>query len=381
MTKKARIRVLLFLFVLALALILAVAFGITYIFGLRATWEFSIAHNFNTLPQSLVHTTEGGAFIADHNSTSFVNVNGQAAFQHIHNIYNPVLIGRGAYAAVIESRGQVAHVYNAGGRVYTVNTPSPIRAFALSYTGYLGIIMHSNNGYDIQIHSAVGMPFYGRHVDQFISPVALDISKDGRYIAISYVDINDARMNSLIKFIFFDSAAFNIQALQEDGQVDGIFASHADNPNQIMGYLRFVTSNRLMAISDSRIALIDPHNNAQILWEIELNNRISRIVKEDGWFAVAYGEQLINRSGYSHDTVVVYNMQGNVMMRHSSVAVEAISAFGDLLMISGGGRSYIYNVQNGEELAALSSVGDMRLINNRATLELLSIEARILNRD
>jgi len=157
-------------------------------------------------------------------------------------------------------------------------------------------------------------------------PMLTAICADSRVLAISYLDINDARINSFVNFAYIDRVFTSAQAL-EDGHMDNIFAAHRDNPDQIIGAMSFMDNGHLVAMSDTRIYGIDPASGTA--WEMPLNNMINRHYFGSDWFVVAYGENLLNRVGYAAGTVAAYDAMGRRLFEFAAAGII------DSLVISG----------------------------------------------
>lgn len=362
------------LFIVALVIVAFDAMGLVHIFVFNNILSIVSYNKLELVAGSQVHTTSDGIFIANRSYISFIDKNRNEIFRHYYSMINPVITARGSYVAVIENFGHIVHVYNTNGLVYTVDMGHSISSFSLSKNGYIALIAYNMGGYDIQVHNAHGMPFYGRHVDSFVSPVAVDISPDGIYIAISYIDINDAIVNSIIKFIHLDSNRLTYE------NVDGVFAVSMYNPNQIIGKIHFVDNTRLVAISSSRIFMVEPHNNANISWEIKLNNRINSISIENNWFAVAYGSAFINHLGHEAGSINVYNMHGQKIFSPPLKHAQNMHSYQDLLLVNNLYGFNIYNINNQNLVIQEIYAGDnFKLLGNDAILEILGTNARILH--
>jgi len=346
------------LVVAAAALIISEATGMTQTVAgfLNPAMHFVetayVSHEAGSGPQ--IHATSNGFFLATRDSIRFHNADGTEIFRHVHNAANPVLFGRGDYAAIVEHNGRAINVYNTEGRLYTIPTDMPIASFSLSVQGFAVIIMQSGSAHYIEFYNNLGVLFYyGRHVEENIVPMLADISHDGRFMAISYLDINDAAMNSFIRFISFDR-----------GGADGIFAESLHNPDQIIGEMRFMENGNLIVISDRRIFAVNSAD-ASTIWEFPVNNRISRVAFSDNWFAVAYGSGLLNRNGYAPGTVIGYNAFGTRLFAYAAPGVaDSLASCGNNLIVGMGGH-----------FTALSQAGQtlwqLTLPNNVLSLSML----------
>ena len=290
-----------------------------------------------------IHATDGGFFLATRDAMRFHNADGAEIFRHPHVMANPTLFGRGGYAAILERGGRLFHVYNAQGLIYTIATDRPITRFALGPQGFAAVMTDGGNGiHNIGAYDNFGARLlYGSSADKNIMPLLMDISHDGHVLAISYLDINDAQMNSFISFVSIDSS-------HHVGATD-IIAENRYNPGQIIGTMRFLADGSLVVVSDTRIFILN--SVAATIWETPLNNRVTHVDFADNWFAVAYGDAMLNSSGYAPGTVVGRNAFGNEIFEHimPGRAVRHMRAQGGSIVVG----------CNDGHMAAFSSAGQV----------------------
>ena len=302
-----------------------------------------------------IHAADGGFFLATRDAMRFFNADGAEIFRHGHGMGNATLFGRGGFAALLEHGGRLFHVYNAQGRLYSITTDAPIVRFALGVQGFSVVMMDGGNGiYYIEIYDNFGtMTYYGLSVDENILPMLMDISHDGRVLAISYLDINDAEMNSFISFVSIDGSHIG---------ADYIFAENRHNPGQIIGAMRFLADGSLAVVSDTRIFVLN--RAAATLWEKELGNRFTHVEFADNWFAVAYGDGMLNRAGLTPGTVIVYNAFGTELFAHNvpGGVVRHMQAIGGNLVVGCGNGHFTAFSGTGQVLWELTIPSNVQAI-------------------
>jgi hypothetical protein len=326
-----------------------------------------------------IHAAEEGFFLATRDAMRFHNADGAEIFRHGHAMGNPTLFGRGGYAALLEHSGRLFHVYSGQGLLYSIPTGAPITRFSLGPQGFSAVIMDGSSGsgiYQIEIYDNFGtMIYYGLHVDENILPMLMDISHDGRVLAISYLDINDAQMNSFISFVSIDGSHVG---------ADYIFAQNRHNPGQIIGAMRFLADGSLAVVSDTRIFVLN--GAAATVWEKELDNRFTHVDFGDNWFAVAYGDAMLNRPGVPPGTVIAYNAFGTELFVHSTPAgaVRHMQAMGSNLVVGWGDGYFAALSAAGQVLWELTLPGNVQDIgmmgNGNNVVSLSPTQTNVLRR-
>ena len=354
--------------VLAALLLVIEAMGLTHVItGLFST-EMSIiqigaiTYEAGSSPQ--LHGTADGFFLITRNSVRFIYADGVEGFRDSHPLTNPVLFGRGEFAAIVEQGGSVVQVYNTSGLMHRIAVGGPVISLALGTTGYFSVITHiADTGiYNISAYDNLGRLLVGGpHPYPSIVPMLMDFSRDGNTLAISYLDINDAQINSTINFVFTRQADYLAHSYTH-----GIFASSLSNPGQIIGAMRFMQNGNLVAISDTRIFAVEPSSGLTI-WENPVSNRITWFYIGRDLIVVTYGEALLNRHGSRPPgTVSVYNQNGENLFTHTMAAgrIDIAASCGNSVVVGVDGHFTAFSRSGAVlwEYALPNNVSDIVLI-------------------
>ena len=298
--------------------------------------------------------TTDGFFLATRDAMRFYNADGAEVFRHGHGMSNPTLFSRGGYAAVLEHNGRIFNVYNDRGLMYSIVTDVPIVRFALGGQGFAAVMMYGRHGiYEIEVYDNFGTrTHYGRHTDENIVPMLMDISHDGSVLAISYLDINGAQMNSFIGFFSIDGSHAGAESM---------FAASSYNPGEIVGAIRFLADGRLVVLSDGRIFVLD--RAAATAWETPLNNRVTHVEFSDLWFAVAYGDAKLNRVGRPSGTVAAYNSFGiQLFVYRAPDRVTSLNTRGGNIVVGSAGGHFVALSDTGQVLWELTLPGNVQSV-------------------
>ncbi|MCL2285478.1 MAG: DUF5711 family protein [Firmicutes bacterium] len=227
-------------------------------------------------------------------------------------------VARGDIIAVGEqSGGRSVHVFNPSGLMFTAEFDDPIVSFFVNETGFLSVILQTSFGYRIYVHNQqsirAGVPLYSQNIaDALVFPLAVDVSENGRYIAVAIVDVNVWKTTT-IQFRYIndsDARAAGVDVHQ------GLFA--AVMLEELIYTIRFMADNRLIIATPSEIRcyqiITRPYlvSEPQRAWTINLQNELSHI-GFDGNRHLVYvtGDRHLNTlNGSSVGTVYIVNMNG-----------------------------------------------------------------------
>ena len=235
-----------------------------------------------------------------------------------HNSFSfnrPLAVARGDIIAVSEmERGRLIHVFNADGPLFSTSFDDPVLSFNVNAAGFLSVIVQYEGGYGVYVLNSYQTlssdPVFTwsvfRHDQDLIHPIFAEVSDDGRYIAIAYVDLN-TRVTTTIEFRY-------INQWDAWGTEMGLFA--AEIFDGIVLAMRFMSGNRLLVMTGDRIICFQvgpARMQLDSLWTNQLENRIDFIeFYGDSHFVLAIGDRLVGTfgEGYPIGTIHIYNMNG-----------------------------------------------------------------------
>lgn len=257
--------------------------------------------SFAIIKNDYVHCTKDG-----------VKYNGGAKWNETYTIDKPTMISEGNIVAVCEFNNKAIYVFNEKGKMYSQTTQAPIVQFALNKSGYLAVITKENGKYDIYLYNPNGDIVTARmsgndENEKGIFPIAVDISEDGKCMAISYLETSDTIYRSKILFIGIGREA---ELENSDSLISGI---HKDN--EIIFSLSY-KGDTLIAVSDKSILAID--STLKEKWSINLTNEIAALdFSNEKNIVVAFGDKLPVQNSFEPNTVVWYDLSGKQLSEYT----------------------------------------------------------------
>jgi hypothetical protein len=294
---------------------------------------------------------------------------GESRLHYTFNLRQPILHGRGQYAAVSEGeRGRVIYVFDPNGRAFTEIFDHSIHTFTINRTGILSVILQLDDGYAIYVFNRMsnGEPLFRRYIrDAGIIPTLAEISDDGRYIAVGLLDVRNFMTSKLqIGYTY-----------RGDGWgTDGIFFEHNFQDEMIFN-IRKTANNRLVAVTDAQIVVYtrDANDAVSITATIPLHNRLVEMAfDEEGRFAVALGSPLLNMpDAEPAGTVNIYDINGTLTGNHRAGRPVTHLSMGHGAVIVGTDRNFHALNQQGAqiwEFIALQDTRDFIFLENSDTV-------------
>jgi hypothetical protein len=202
-------------------------------------------------------------------------------------------------------------VFGPNGRVLSEVFDYPVHTFSVNQNGFLSVILQMPDGYAVYVfhRNITDANRYRRYIRETINPgifpVHSEVSPDGRYIVVGFIDVNN-RLDSMIQFAF----TYRGDAWGTDY---GIFGGYTFE-DQMLLYMRMTADNRLVAVTDAQIAVFTRREERTVekTVTIPLHNRLEQLAfDEEGRFAVALGSGSLNApEAEPLGTVHIYDANG-----------------------------------------------------------------------
>jgi hypothetical protein len=266
-----------------------------------------------------------------------IKYNGSSNWNETYTMQNPIMMSEGNIIAVGEIKNRGVYVFNEKGKLYTVQTEAEIVKFAINKLGYLAVITKTDSKYTTKVYNKSGVLLTER-IDEIkeIYPVALDISDDGKYLAVSYIDTSST--NYVSRILFYDIE-------NKNEYVDSInFNATIQKKDEIIVMVSYSEGNKLTVVSDKAIMLVD--YNGKELWSKSLSNNLTAIELDNKKeIVLALGDAFPSGSEYKSGTVIWYDFAGNKLGSYETKdKIEILAAKGSKILAYG--AQTIYGLSN-----------------------------------
>ncbi len=290
----------------------------------------------------------------------FFDANNTQKWNYTYTMSSPVTVNNGNYTAVAESQGRVIRMYNETGEIYTVQPDGAVFRFSINNSGSLAAIIKSEPGYKILVYNETGQLLMERfEQDEGVYPIALDISGDGRILAVSYLDTTGIEMVSKI-LLFYTNKEDN------KNTESGDFFGSIEKEGCVVPSVKYMENGSFAAVGDNIIFSINLQCEEE--WTVDLNNELKGVSFGNGkHMALALGDEFAGEEGVNSNTVEIINSSGKVTGSYDmGVPITYISAYENGVVI-GGNKNFVCLNYNGGvqwEYTATYDVKDIILMDN-----------------
>jgi len=238
------------------------------------------------------------------------------------SLNRPIMVARGDIVAVGEqSGGRRVYVFDNDGLLFRRDFAHPVVSFFVNESGILAVIVQYASGHGIYVFDqgtvAANRAMFSMAIHENLRyPTSVEVSADGRYIAVAILDLN-TRLSTTVQFRYIN---------EEDarGTVGGLFSSETFY-GQIIHTMRFMEGHRLVIATTSQIVChqITRGNHAvstqREVWDIQLNNVLSAIeFYNNRYFVFVTGDRHAGAVDASPvGTVYIVNASGDTVGEYS----------------------------------------------------------------
>lgn len=234
-----------------------------------------------------------------------IKYNGINKWSQTYTMDSPTMISEGNIIAVGEFNKNNVYVFDEKGLLYDITSEAPISQFVVNQSGHL-IVMTENS---ISLYTPYSNPA-GAKITSFeretegVYPICADISNDGDYVAISYLDTTGSQMNS--KVLFY---AVGLNGEVEYGADSVVNLSSIHGDNELIFNVSYMDNDTLVAISDKKIFAA---SNNEKIWEKTLTNKLTALnLNNNKYIVLGLGDELPGGSQFKSGTAVWYDLKGN----------------------------------------------------------------------
>lgn len=257
-------------------------FGQTHIIRMEPTGD-SVSYPLDAGPS--FHSNNSNLFyFVTRGGVQQLASNGGVRWSEPFSFTHPIMVARGDIVAVGERAGRTVYVFNSAGLIFSADFDDPVVLFSVNEAGILSVVLETSFGYRIYIHNQQSVRpgeralFYQNITGDLHFPTAVEVSENGRYIAVAILDSSTSLFNHTILLRYMNEWDARAAGVEE-----GLFAAEILDDQEVIYSMRFMADNKFVVATTSRIICYQITSRSygvstkQILWAINLQNYLSHI--------------------------------------------------------------------------------------------------------
>ncbi len=251
-------------------LLILTAFCIYYYWKNKEYVDYEVRQNYSWSKAQEAHcrNLEGYLLVYSKDGMNCVDTKGNTVWNQSYEMQAPIIKTCGNVVAAGDYSGRNIYVANTEGILGTINTTMPIRDLAVSENGVVAAVLDDTDVTAIYLYNVKnGEAFadFKTTMSKSGYPIAVDISQDGKLVAVSYLKAEDGGIMSDVGFYNFSSVGQNYT----DNLVGGYGYAQA-----VVPLVEFMRTDVAFGVANDRLMLYQgeqiPVNTKDVIFSEEI---------------------------------------------------------------------------------------------------------------
>ena len=264
-----------------------------------------------------------------------MNEKGKTMWDLTFEMQHPLVDVCEDYAAIAEGSGNKVYIVNKEGPQGELETLLPIRQVRVAAQGIVIVVLEDGNKNWINFYNKDGdlLADNKAPLSNKGYPMSLDVSNDGKKLAVSYLQIEGAKTESVVAFYNFDSVGYNV--------TDHLMSSTVYE-DTLFPTIAFLTNTVAVAFGDNMCVGYEGTQNPEEIFRLPFDEEIESIFYNDSYFGLVFRS---NSSDASYK-MKVYNKKGKLLLEQSfNQSYEKIKFIEGEIVVFGQQEILVYNIK------------------------------------
>lgn len=298
----ARHRILTFYKICAVAGVIAAIVIYAYFDWKNTVYtDYEVQQQYDWTKSSEAHcmNLSGTLFAYSKDGMSCTDTRGKVIWNQTYEMQNPVVRTCQNVVAVGDYNGRMIYVSNSEEIMGTIDTTMPIRDFCVAKNGVVAAVLDDSKVTGIYLYDVSGeeLAYFKTTMSKSGYPIAIDISDDGKQIAVSYLKAENGQMSTSIGFYNFSSVGQNYT----DNLVGGYGYANA-----VVPVVEFMNSENSFAVADNRLMFYQGRQKPENIANIMIDDEIQSVFYNEKHVGLVF----YNVTGETTYSLVLYDTSG-----------------------------------------------------------------------
>lgn len=263
-----------------------------------------------------------------------VNNKGKTVWDLTFEIQQPLVDVCENYAAIAEASGNKVYIVNTEGKQGELETLLPIRQVRVAAQGMAIVVLEDGNKNWINFYNKDGELLAENKAPLSSKgyPLSLDVSNDGKKLAVSYLQIEGAKTESVVAFYNFDSVGYNV--------TDHLMSSTLYE-DTLFPTIAFLTNTVAVAFGDNMCVGYEGTQNPEEIFKLTFDEKIESVFYDAEHIGFVFQSE--SSAAYQ---MKVYNKKGKLLLtRDFDQSYEKIKFIEDEIVVFGQQEISVYNIK------------------------------------
>lgn len=293
----------------------------------RIAREESMMSEYYSLDSYILRCSRDGA--------ACINNKGKTVWDLTFEMQQPLVDVCEDYAAIAEAGGNKVYIVNKDGRQGELETLLPIRQVRVAAQGIVVVVLEDGNKNWINFYNKEGELLADNKAPLANKgyPLSLDVSNDGKKLAVSYLQINGAKTESIMAFYNFDSVGYNV--------TDHLMSSTVYE-DTLFPTVAFITNTIVIAFGDNMCIGYEGTQSPEEIFKLTYEEEIESIFYDSEHIGFVFRS---DSSGAAYK-MKIYNKKGKLLLEQEfDQNYDKIKFVGNDIIIFGQQEVLLYNLK------------------------------------
>lgn len=243
------------------------------------------------------------------------NLEGEQLWTDTLTLDSIVIQKRGQYIAVSSKNGRQIYVFNDKGKQGQIILQNPVISFSINKNGEIAVIEQFPEGHQVSVYNARGEGIGVKRVTYTKSdgyPMTAEVSPDGSYLVVSYIDINQPKLTSCIQVMPMEK--------QSEEKVDQIKYGIKEQ-NNLVFEIEFISDTVWASIGDTGTTLYEIEEGKEVKHLPQIYPTyvpyLNSLPRSGGYLPMVVGGMAQGTSIHNKEKLLILDLQGNIILEEA----------------------------------------------------------------
>lgn len=301
--------------------------------------------------QSQYVALNGNILRCSRDGAACVSDKGETIWDLTYEMKQPLVDVCEDYAVIAEASGNKVFIVNTKGKQGELETLLPIRQVRVAAQGMVVVVLEDGDKNWINFYDKDGKCLAENKAPLSSKgyPLSVDVSRDGKKLAVSYLQIQGASIENIVAFYNFDSVGYNV--------TDHLMSSTLYE-GTVIPTITFLNNNLAVAFGDNQCIGYEGTQNPEEIFQLHFEEEIESIFYNEDYIGFVFR----NNSSTAAYRMEVYNKKGKKLLNKAfQQEYDTIKFIGEEIVLFSQRKISIYSINgrlkySGELEKAVSDV-------------------------
>lgn len=248
--------------------------------------DYSITNQVIRTDTAATHFAEynGNILKYSNDGVSCTTVDNTLIWNQSFEMQDPMISSCEKYVAFADKQGKEIYILNSDGAQGKISVTMPILKVEVASQGTVAVLMEESGTSYLALYNKSGEQLAegAIHVENGGTPMDIALSRDGKKLGVSILDINEGTAKTTINFYNFGAVGQN--------KIDNIVATFT-YPDTVIPEISYVSADRMIAFADNAVYTFSGADTPKEGDHLTFSEEINSIFYDDTYFGLVFTDK------------------------------------------------------------------------------------------